>query len=299
MRTAMLTLLAASLTISAAAQTPTSQPPQAPTSSSTEEEQKVKKPVPPRVEAEVVVTASRYEQESFATAVPIDVVSEDLLARVKPEKVMDLLKQLPGVEVAGEGPFRGLPVIRGLSSNRVLILVDGQRLNNSRESTEFAGIQPGLVDLSQVERIEVVRGPASVLYGSDAIGGVINIITRQQAFGQDRLTLSGGVDYEYGSAAKSHRGGLELNGAATRATFHLGAGYFEANDYTSPEGEVPNSGMTQKSVDGNVRFLLGAAGVLRFDVQSTRTSDVGFPGYDPVTSGIDIAFPASTATSTR
>ncbi|HPS77646.1 MAG TPA: TonB-dependent receptor [Thermoanaerobaculaceae bacterium] len=291
MRTAMLTLLAAGLTISATAQTPTSQPPQSPASPTVQKQKKDAAPVLPKVQAEVVVTASRYEQESFATPVPIDVVSEDLLSRVKPEKVMDLLKQLPGVDVSGEGPFRGLPVIRGLSSNRVLILVDGQRLNNSRESTQFAGIQPGLVDLSQVERIEVLRGPASVLYGSDALGGVINIITRQQAFGQDRLRLSGGVNYEYGSASQSHRGGLELNGAAPRATFHIGAGYFEANDYSSPKGEVPNSGMTQKSLDGNLRFMVGEAGVLRLDAQSTRTSDVGFPGYDPKTSGIDIAFP--------
>lgn len=244
-----------------------------------------------KVKEEVVVSASRYEQTTFATAVPIDVISQDELARVKPEKMVDLLKQLPGIEVAGEGPFRGLPVIRGLSSNRVLILVDGQRLNNSRESTQFAGIQPGLVDLAQVERIEVLRGPASVQYGSDALGGVINIITRQPAFSSGELRLSGGVDYEYGSAAKSHRGKLGMSGSGERMTFHLGAGYFEAADYESPEGLVPNSGMTQKSMDGNLRLMVGQQGVLKVEVQSTRTVDVGFPGYDPRTSGIDISFP--------
>lgn len=248
-------------------------------------------PEPPRVKEELVVTASRYEQSSFATPVPIDVISEDLLARVRPEKMTDLLKQLPGIEVAGEGPFRGLPVVRGLSSNRVLILVDGQRLNNSRESTQFAGIQPGLVDLSQVERIEVLRGPASVQYGSDALGGVINIITRQQAFSPGRFRLSGRLGYELGTAASSHRGTVELSGAGERVTFHIGAGTFEADDYESPRGTVPNSGMTQKSVDGSVRVLVGRQGVLRANVQSTRTSDVGFPGYDPASSGIDIAFP--------
>lgn len=245
----------------------------------------------PKVEEELVVTASRYEQAAFATAVPVDVVSAELLERVKPEKMMDLLKQLPGVEVAGEGPFRGLPVIRGLSSNRVLILVDGQRLNNSRESTQFAGIQPGLVDLAQVERIEVLRGPASVQYGSDALGGVINIITRQPAFSSAGFRLSGGLDYEYGSAAKSHRAKADVSGAGARVAFHLGGGYFEANDYESPTGIVPNSGMAQKSMEGNVRLLLGEQGVLRADLQLTRTADIGFPGYDPRTSGIDIAFP--------
>jgi len=124
---------------------------------------------------QLVVTAGRQEQESS-------------------EKMTDLFKDLPSVDVQGEGPFRGLPVIRGLSSNRVLILVDGQRLNNARESTLFAGIQPGLVDLSEVDRIEVLRGPASVLYGSDAMGGVINIITKNRpmpiSVGPEKVTVS-------------------------------------------------------------------------------------------------------------
>jgi hemoglobin/transferrin/lactoferrin receptor protein len=250
-----------------------------------------KKPAPPAIHEEMVVTATRYELDSFQTPVSISVVSSQDLARQQPEKMVDVLKQLPGVDVSGEGPFRGLPVIRGMDSNRVLILVDGQRLNNARESTEFAGIQPGLVDLSMVDHIEVVRGPSSVLYGSDAIGGVINIITKQQAFHQDVFQLGGNVGYEYGDATRSNRGHAEVNGAGDRTTFHIGASAFEAKDYSSPAGVVPNSGMKQRSFDGNLRFLVGESSVLRFDTQVTQTRDVGFPGFDPKTSGVDISFP--------
>jgi hemoglobin/transferrin/lactoferrin receptor protein len=256
-----------------------------------EKAEKEKKPAPPTVHEELVVTATRYELDSFQTPVPISVVSSEDLARLQPEKMMDALKQLPGVDVNGEGPFRGLPVIRGMDSNRVLILVDGQRLNNARESTEFAGMQPGLVDLSMVDHIEVVRGPSSVLYGSDAIGGVVNIITKQQAFHQDVFKLGGAVGYEYGDAAQSNRGHAEVDGAGNRTTFHIGASAFEAKDYSSPEGVVPNSGMKQRSFDGNLRFLVGESSVLRLDTQVTQTRDVGFPGYDPKTSGVDISFP--------
>ncbi len=255
------------------------------------EKKKPASPAPPPVHEEIQVTATRYEEDSFQTPVPISVVSAADLSRQLPEKMVDSLKQLPSIDVAGEGPFRGLPVIRGMDSNRVLILVDGQRLNNARESTEFAGIQPGLVDLSLVDRIEVVRGPASVLYGSDAIGGVINIITKQQAFHQGEFTLGGSAGYEYGSSADSQRGHLDVNGAGERMTFHLGASGFEAKDYDTPEGKMPNSGMKQRSFDGNMRFLLSETGVLRFDLQGTQTRDVGFPGYDPKTSGVDISFP--------
>ena len=245
----------------------------------------------PAFEEQVVVTATRYEQDSYETPLPISVVTADDLARQQPEKMVDMLKELAGVEFTGEGPFRGLPVIRGMSSNRVLILVDGQRLNNSRESTQFAGIQPGLVDLSQVERIEVLRGPASVLYGSDAIGGVVNIITRQQAFSPGTFRLGGGLSFEYGSAAESQRARAEVSGASERMTFNLSLGTFEADDYESPEAVVPNSGMKQKSGDLSLRFLVSETGVLRVAAEAVRSDDIGFPGYDPATSGVDITFP--------
>jgi hemoglobin/transferrin/lactoferrin receptor protein len=256
-----------------------------------EKVKKEKKPAPPAVHEEMVVTATRYETDSFSTPVPISVVSSETLGREQPVKMVDSLKQLPNMDVSGEGPFRGLPTIRGLNSNRVLVLVDGQRLNNARESTDFAGIQPALVDLSLVDRIEVVRGPSSVLYGSDAIGGVINIITKQQAFHQGGLTLGGSANYQYGTAANSQRGQFNLNGAGERTTFHVGVSAFEAKNYETPDGVMPNSGMRQASLDGDLRLLVTDTGVLRFNVQTTQTRDIGFPGYDPETSGIDISFP--------
>ena len=245
----------------------------------------------PRYHQEIVVTAARYEQDSFETPAPISVISREELERRRPEKLVDVLKSLPGIEVSGEGPFRGLPVIRGLTSNRILILVDGQRLNNGRESTEFAGIQPGLVDLSQVERIEVLRGPASVLYGSDALGGVVNIITRESAFRSGGFRLRGGGSYSFGSSADTQRGRVQLGGEGARANFLIGATYFDAENYESPEGEVPNSQATQHSFDATARFMLAENRFVRTDLQLFRARDIGFPGFDPATSGVDIAFP--------
>ena len=248
-------------------------------------------PKAPGFHEEVVVTATRYEIDSYDTPTPISVISAADLARRNPEKIIDVLKQEAGIEVFGEGPFRGLPVIRGLSSNRILILVDGQRLNNSRESTEFAGVQPGLVDLSQVERIEVLRGPGSVLYGSDAIGGVINIITKQPTFAAQGFTIGGAASLSYGTAADDTRGAFELSGAGERVTFRLSGSAADVGNYESAEGEVPNSGMEQRDFAAGMRFLLTGRSLLRADVQVVQTRDVGFPGYDPETSGVDISFP--------
>jgi hemoglobin/transferrin/lactoferrin receptor protein len=254
----------------------------------------------------IVVTASRREQASADTPAPITVIDREEIERRQPEKMADLLKEIPGVEISGEGPFRGLPVIRGFSSNRVLILVDGQRLNNARESTLFAGTQPGLVDMSQVERIEVLRGPASVQYGSDAIGGVINIITRKPDLGGETFTWSGDVGVEYSENADATRAHFGVSGTGRGFSLRFGASHTDVGDYVAPDeaatderfsqyvladGTVPNSGMEQTSFDSNLRWLVGEASVLRVGLEVVRTDDIGFPGFDPATSGVDIAFP--------
>jgi len=255
---------------------------------------------------QIVVTAARQELASSEVAAPVTVITSDDIEMLQPEKMADLFKQIPGVEVQGEGPFRGIPVIRGLTSNRVLILVDGQRLNNARESTDFAGIQPSLINLGEVERIEVLRGPASVQYGSDAIGGVVNIITRRPNLGADEFKIHGSVSYEYGTASDSQGGQVRIAGAGKRVGFDLGASIEEVDDYVAANGAhederytqytleddtVPNSGMKQKAFDGSFSVLTGDQGVLKVNAEVVRTEDIGFPGFDPATSGIDISFP--------
>ncbi|MCW8985759.1 MAG: TonB-dependent receptor, partial [Thermoanaerobaculales bacterium] len=255
---------------------------------------------------QIVVTPGRQEQASGDAPAPVTVFDRETIERIQPEKMADLFKAIPGVEIDGEGPFRGLPVIRGLSSNRVLILVDGQRLNNARESTTFAGIQPALVNLSEVERIEVLRGPASVQYGSDAIGGVINIITRQPNLGQQDFKVNGDVALEYGTISDSQAGRVSVTGTGSGFSFYAGGSYEKVGDYTAADGAsddsryegyvledntVPNSGMEQTNFNGGFKFLTGQQGVLRIDAEVVRTQDVGFPGFSLETNGINFTFP--------
>jgi len=253
----------------------------------------------------IVVTASRREQESATTPATIRVIDAKSIQAQQPEKIADLFKEIPGIQITGEGPFRGIPIIRGLNSNRVLILVDGQRLNNARESTEFAGIQPALVDMTQVERIEVLSGPASVQFGSDAIGGVINIITKTPDLGSDEFTWDGSLEYGYGTSADAQRAQAAVTGTGNRFSFNVIGSWEDYGDYTAADGAsdsdrfstyvdddnvVYNSGMEQTSFQGGLRFLTGNTGVFRVNLESTRTKDIGFPGFAR-DSGIEIYFP--------
>ncbi|KXK03408.1 MAG: ferrienterochelin and colicins outer membrane receptor [Acidobacteria bacterium OLB17] len=125
----------------------------------------------------VTVTATRTQVTTEETAVPVSVVGRKEIEEQGINTIGDIFRTLPGTSTVNEGAFQVRPRIRGLDSNRVLILVDGERLNNSRTSTGQSGVETGLIDTGEIESVEVVRGSGSVLYGTDALAGTINIIT--------------------------------------------------------------------------------------------------------------------------
>ncbi|MDQ8030183.1 MAG: TonB-dependent receptor [Brevundimonas sp.] len=130
---------------------------------------------------EVVVTAAGREQQVKDAPASITVITRETLEQSPYREITDALLDVPGVTITpGEGNSRDIS-IRGLGSAYTLILVDGKRLNSRESRTNGGNISEGglLPPAEMIERIEVVRGPMSSLYGSDAMGGVINVITRR------------------------------------------------------------------------------------------------------------------------
>lgn len=129
----------------------------------------------------LVVTASGYEQQITDAPASITVVTQQELEKKAYRDVTDALKDVPGVMVTGGGSTEEISM-RGMSGKYTLILVDGKRQGSreTRPNSDGSGIEQGWTPpLSAIERIEVIRGPMSSLYGSDALGGVINIITKK------------------------------------------------------------------------------------------------------------------------
>ncbi|MDL2260226.1 TonB-dependent receptor [Deltaproteobacteria bacterium OttesenSCG-928-K17] len=128
------------------------------------------------VTREVTVTATRTEKDLMEVPMSVGVVSGEDLKREPAANVADALSGMPGVSIADGGMPGGKRVmIRGESPMRSLILIDGVKISEQKSMSGSAI----MIDASQIERIEVVKGPASVLYGSEAIGGVVNIITKK------------------------------------------------------------------------------------------------------------------------
>ena len=129
----------------------------------------------------VVVTASGYEQQIQDAPASISVITRQDLEKKFYRDVTDALVEVPGVVVTGGGDRQDIS-LRGMGPKYTLILIDGKRQNSreTRTNSDSGGVEGGWTPpISAIERIEVVRGPMSSLYGSDAMGGVINIITRK------------------------------------------------------------------------------------------------------------------------
>lgn len=179
----------------------------------------------------ILVTATRGPREVSRTPRPVSVVSRVEVRDRAPNTVADLFRSLPGLDVTGVGVNQGRPSIRGQRGQRILLLEDGLRLNNSRRQQDF-GELPALIDVTGVERVEIVRGPASVLYGSDAIGGVVNVITRAP----EREGLHGTGSFRYGSVEEQSRTSLRAYGRFGRLSLQAGGTFRSADSYQAPEG---------------------------------------------------------------
>lgn len=135
----------------------------------------------PKEDVLYVTTAAGFQQNVEDAAASISVISRKQLEDKAYRDVTDALKDVPGVLVTGGGSNSDIS-IRGMDPKYTMILIDGKRVasRETRSNSDNSGIEQGwLPPLTAIERIEVVRGPMSSLYGSDAMGGVINIITRK------------------------------------------------------------------------------------------------------------------------
>ena len=251
----------------------------------------------------VTVTATRTARRTFDTPQSI-VVLDSAQLREKIAPPIELFRDVAGLDVSGVGSNQRRPEIRGLRGQRVLLLADGLRLTNARRQQDF-GELPALAGDGAVSRVEVVRGPASVLYGSDAIGGVINLISAPLPGSDD---LHGSIAYRYGSAGKESSPNVTLAGRRGRVAVRLNAGYRDAEAYRAPAGtfgnitfdddvRVHDSGVRDRSHDATLSFDVSSAQEVYVRGAWYEARRAGFGYVDPALLGpnqplIQIRYPA-------
>ena len=255
----------------------------------------------------VTVTATRTQVTSEETAVPVSVIGRQQLEEKNINSVGEIFRTLPGTSTVNEGGFQVRPRIRGLDSNRVLILVDGERLNNSRTSTGQSGVEIGLVDTSQIESVEVVRGSGSVLYGTDALAGTINIITKDTPVRREKgFRFGATLDTLYSTSENGRKGTLGVNGSGKYVAFRIAQSMDRFGSYFSGlpdpteaarlreeedlqitnDGEVLNSQSHSSNSQATLRFFLNDTSNLKLNYERRRAGNIGSAGLAGANTGI-------------
>ncbi|AZE69569.1 vitamin B12 transporter [Pseudomonas synxantha] len=233
--------------------------------------------------SDVVISANRQVQARNDSSAANTVFTRADIDRLQPTSVTDLLSRVPGVQVAPTGGRGSLPgiFIRGTKAAQSLVLVDGQRIANT--TTGDSGLQ--YLNVDQIERVEVLRGSRSVIYGSDAIGGVIQIFTRRNAEQglQPRMKLG------FGSNQTWERS-LGLSGGDEHTRFNLGASLDETAGINSSHASFPSDGdhdaYRNQSISLNLSHSFSDELEVGFNLLDNRGKseyDNSFGRYDSVT----------------
>lgn len=217
------------------------------------------------------VTAKGYAADDMETPAATFALSRDDLQQRAAGNVGDALRGEPGLAVSGDSAQGQNPVIRGLKKESVVLLVDGIRVN----AAQPAGAIASFMSLPLAESVEVVRGPASVLYGSGALGGAINVRLPHAHFAP-------GVGFDtalaWNSASRGLRATGVMNAAGADQALMLGASLSRIGDYDAPDGRVGRTGYDSDSFIGQYRFRVDAANELRVSLQQHTDEDVWYPG---------------------
>jgi len=208
---------------------------------------------------EVVVTATRTPQPITETLAPVTLITAADIERLQPVDLIDLFNRVPGIDISrsgGDGSTAGL-YMRGTNTDHTLFLVNGQRINSaSLGETNFRFLDP-----SQIERIEIVRGAKSSIYGSEAIGGVIQIFTKK---GQGKMNTV--VSTEIGSNALK-RTAVSTNGSHNNFRYAVDFSYLDTD---SIDSKVDDTG-TNRDRDGYRNHSVNA----NFGYEFSNGLDIG------------------------
>ena len=195
--------------------------------------------VPGVIRNTVTVTAGKGSAR-LAVETPQTITVTDALeieAR-RPSSTIGAIEQAPNLITIGSNPAATRARLRGLASNRVLVVVDGERLNNMR-SDPLSGVSLSVIDVTQVESAEVLSGAGSSLYGSDSLAGTINLVTKSPLRLGDGKHLSLRFDGDAQSNGAFRRGLLALNWSSRRLALRLSGSMFRLGNYTSGNKAIP------------------------------------------------------------
>lgn len=221
----------------------------------------------------VTITSLRTERFVRQSPFPTGVIRSEDIVRMPALTMPDMMSYEPGISLTRDGIWATSVNIRGLSDQRIISLIDGCRIETA---TDLAG-GLSMIDPSDIERVEVIKGAGSALYGSGAMGGVVNIITKDAYYN--------GVPYLSGTASTGYHqvnglkfGSLNLYTGSKQWKLKLSGTWRDAGNTMTPSGELANSQFADNSLGIRLGIKTGSNKEFTLDGQRFYASNVGLPG---------------------
>ena len=222
---------------------------------------------------EVTVTSTRFEQPIRDVPLPMEIVNKEDILNSTSVSVPDALQNQPGIAIARDGIWGTDISIRGLGRQNIVTLVDGNRIETA--SNHAATLS--LVDIYDIDKIEIIKGGISSLYGTGAEGGIVNITTKTGTY-SDRLSLSGNLTTGYNSVNQGGAGYLNLMSSSSNWYAKISGTLRSAGNTKTPDGTLLNSQYN----DDNLSAAFGIKPVdnqeLLLKYQRFHGEDIGIPG---------------------
>ena len=236
---------------------------------------------------EILVTSTRYETQVKDVAMPMEVANKNDIFKTPSVSASDVLQTKSGISLTRDGIWATDVAIRGLGKQDIVTLVDGNRL----ETATDISARLSLIDINDIDRIEVIKGGMSSLYGTGALGGIVNIITKQGYY-NDKFKFSGSMLGSYNSVNDGRAVSLSLSGSSAIWYAKVSGTLRKAGNTRTPDGVLNNS----QYLDNNFSALFSLKPLkdqeFKLDFQQYSAKDVGIPGGYPLfTSNAVVTYP--------
>lgn len=222
---------------------------------------------------EVIVTSSKFEKNPDLLPYPVSVISQKEIQFDPSQTVSELLKSESGISLLRDGIWGTEISIRGLNRSNIVTLVDGSRIETSTDISA----RLSMFDLNDIERVEVIKGAASSLYGSGATGGIINVITKSGSY-DSNFNIKGNISSGFSSVNNLYSSGINIFSSGSNWIAKLSGSFRKAENTKTPSGTLSNSQFEDNSFSAMLRFRPFNNHEVKLNFQRFKAIDVGIPG---------------------
>lgn len=237
------------------------------------ESDSVSLPEQPTALGEVTVSSLRFNRKVKELPTPLAVVGSYEYKLQSALTLSNVLGSQPGIAMGSDGVWATNLVVRGLNESRLVTLIDGHRVETATDLTASFS----MIDVNDIERVEVIKGAQSSLYGTGAMGGIVNVITRDGHF-TAKPYISGNLTSGFASANKLFTEHADISAGASKWYLRVSGTYGKADDIRTPEGELPNSQYTYNNVAVKTGFKPRNNHLFKVQYQRNWNTNVGIPG---------------------